>query len=107
MGRTYTYKAVAHWIVKLNKPIREQDLHTAHCLANHVLAMKTHRLFQDGGWVCKPHRADFVILCFMCSYLLNLCISDILYLQDEDEENSDDGESMFLVAYIAVYVWHV
>lgn len=52
----------------------------------------------------KPPRTDFVILCFMCTYLLNLCISDILYLQDEDGENSDDGESMFLVAYIAVYV---
>lgn len=48
----------------------------------------------------KPHRTDFVILCFMCSYLLNLCISDILYLQDEDGENSDDGELMFLVVYI-------
>ena len=54
--------------------------------------------------MCKPHRSDFVILYFMCSYLLNLCISDILYLQNEDGENSDDGESMFLVAYMGVYV---
>lgn len=52
----------------------------------------------------KRHRTEFVILCFMCSYLLNLCISDILYLQEEDGETSDDGESMFLVAYISAYI---
>lgn len=51
-----------------------------------------------------PHRNDFVILCFNFSYLLDLCISDILYLQDEDGENSDEGESMIFVTYVTVYI---
>lgn len=50
------------------------------------------------------HRNDFVILCFIFSYLLDLCISDILYLQDEDGENSAAGESMFFLTYLSVYI---
>lgn len=50
------------------------------------------------------YRNDFILLCFTCSYLLNLWISDILSLQGEDGENSDDGESMSVVACFALYI---
>jgi len=61
--------------------------------------------FKMAGEYYVSDRNDIIISCYSLSYLLDFCIADILYLQDEDGENSDDGESMFLVVYIIVYIY--